>query len=249
MKIRQARILVGTCDGGHRQPVSHSDLNRFFAEIGRQIELQRHLDKRRASGFNVFRYIEPDENKLSDILADLLNPTGRHGQGDLFLRLLFQQLGLNSDPGHTKGATVRREAPTHGIQKYRRRMDVFIEAGALLAIENKIDALEQSDQVKDYLSHLRHCTKHTSKDRVLIYLTPDGRRPKSIDRGACDEAQACGALRCWSYQVELRKWLEACRKQCKAQRIKNFLADFMDYIESHLKREPVTNNQEETDED
>lgn len=249
ISARMESVATPSAPGAPRLPVGHSGLNRFFAAADHRIELQRRLDKRRASGFNVFRLIEPDENKLSDILAGLLDPTGDHGQGDLFLRLLFQQLGHGSDPGHTKGATVRREAPTHGIHKYRRRMDVFVEAGVLLAIENKIDALEQSDQIKDYLEHLRYCTKRNRKDVLLVFLTPNGRRPKSIDRGACDEAEACGALRCWSYQVELREWLAACRQQCKAPRIQDFLADFMDYIESHLKRKPETDNEEETDED
>jgi hypothetical protein len=34
---------------------------------------------RLATGFNVFHLIEPDENKLSDILAGLLDPKGSHG--------------------------------------------------------------------------------------------------------------------------------------------------------------------------
>src|SRR5207237_4404982 len=119
----------------------------FFDTINHRVELaeaqQRRIDKRRATGFNVFHLIEPDENKLSDILADLLDPKGGHGQGDLFLRLLFKQLGLGSNPKLTKNATVQREAPTHGILKYRRRIDVFVEAAALLVIENKLDSLEQ----------------------------------------------------------------------------------------------------------
>ena len=149
--------------GSSRPLVARPELEHFFASVNHRVELaetqQRRIDKRRATGFNVFHLIEPDENKLSDILADLLDPKGDHGQGDLFLRLLFKQLGLGSDAKLTKNATVQREAPTHGILKYRRRMDVFVEAGALLVIENKLDSLEQRDQVKDYLEHLQRCTR------------------------------------------------------------------------------------------
>ena len=137
------------------------ELAHFFVSVRHRVEMaeaqQRHIDKRRATGFNVFHPIEPDENKLSDILADPLDPKGDHGQGDLFLRLLFKELGLGSDAKLTKNATVLREAPTHGILKYRRRMDVFVEARAWLVIENKLDSLEQRDQVKDYLEHLQQC--------------------------------------------------------------------------------------------
>ena len=78
--------------------VSHAELRPFFAAVSHCAERaevqQRRRDKRLATGFNVFDLIEPDENKLSDILADLLDPKGSHGQGDLFLRLLLQQLDL-----------------------------------------------------------------------------------------------------------------------------------------------------------
>ena len=155
------------------------ELEHFFAAVNHAVERaeaqQRRIDKRLATGFNVFHLIEPDENKLSDILADLLDPKGDHGQGDLFLRLIFKQLGLGAHAKLTKNATVQREAPTHGIQKYRRRMDVFVEAGALLAIENKLDSPEQRDQVKDYLEHLQQCAR--GRQTRLIYLTPDGRPP------------------------------------------------------------------------
>ena len=157
--------------GSSRPLVARSELSHFFISINRRVELaeaqQRRRDKRHATAFNVFNLIEPDENKLSDILADLLDPEGEHGQGDLFLRLLFKQLGLGSSANLTKKATVHREASTHGIMKYRRRMDVFVDAGALLAIENKVDAVDQQDQVKHYLEHLQYCSRGNRKKSVL----------------------------------------------------------------------------------
>jgi hypothetical protein len=196
---------------GSSRLVVQSELAHFFSSVNHRVELaetqQRRIDKRRATGFNVFHLIEPDENKLSDILADLLDPKGDHGQGDLFLRLLFKQLGLNSTAKLTQHATVQREAPTHGILKYRRRMDVFVEAGALLAIENKVDTLDQKDQVKHYLEHLQFCTRGNGKKSVLIYLARNRQRPMSIDLALFEEAKVCGRLRCWSYEDDLHEWL------------------------------------------
>jgi hypothetical protein len=218
--------------------LAQSELKDFFASIRNRVEhakaQQRRIDKQRATGFNVFHLIEPDENKLSDILADLLHPEGGHGQGDLFLRLLFKQLGLGSHVKLTKGATVQREAPTHGILKYRRRMDVFVEAGALVVIENKVDSLEQVDQVKDYLDHLQQCAQ--GRQIRLIYLTPDGRSPESLHPTVFDQEQSIGRLCCWSYQGQLHTWLESCRRACEAQKISHFLSDFIVYIESVLRR-------------
>jgi len=244
MELAQTNVAYGSS----RQPVTRRALEDFFASVKHRVELaeiqQRRIDKRRATGFNVFHLIEPDENKLSDILANLLDPKGDHGQADLFLRLLFKQLGLGSEL--TKNATVQREAPTHGILKYRRRMDVFVEAKALLVIENKLDSLEQRDQVKDYLEHLRQCCR--GREIRLIYLTPDGRPPESLQPSVIEQEQSIGKLHCWAYQNQLRIWLESCRRDCEAQKICDFLSDFIAYIESALKRESEDILEEEADE-
>ena len=227
-------------------PLDLPELKRFFTATNHRVQqaetLQRRLDKRRATGFNVFDLIEPDENKLSDILADLLDPEGDHGQGDLFLRLLFKQIDFDLAANRTIHATVKREAPTHGIQKYRRRIDVLVEADVMLAIENKLDSLDQRDQVKDYLEYLRRHTHSSHKQAKLIYLTPNGRPPESLEQAALDEAKASGGFLCWSYQKELHEWLAECRKQCMAPKICHFLSDFSAYIVSGLRREPVTND-------
>lgn len=235
--------------GGSSRLVGQQEVEQFFAAVDHRVTLaetrQRRIDKRQASGFNVFDMIEPDENKLSDILRMLLDPSGDHGQGDLFLRLLLKQLKLHTGPGQTTRAIVRREAPTYGILKWRRRMDVLVEAGVLVAIENKVDSLEQPDQVKDYLEHLRRCTAGRSGQNTLIYLTPDGRPPDSLTSAVLKRQMANGRLHCWSYPKQLRSWLESCRQECEAARICGFLGDFMNYIESTLEREAEIGLEEE----
>lgn len=233
--------------------VNASTLDRFFSAISRQSELaevkQRLLNQREATAFNVFDFIEPDENKLSDVLAMLLDPKGDHGQGDLFLRLLFKQLGIHRDTRDTTGAIVRREATTHGIIKHRRRMDVLIDAGALVAIENKIDSLEQPKQVEDYLEHLLQSARGRLSLNCLIYLTPNGRHPESLSAVRLKQELTDGRLHCWSYHRELRAWLENCRRDCAARRIQDFLSDFMTYADVELKREAMSNLEAETDEE
>jgi len=68
-------------------------------------------------------------------------------------------------------------------------------------------------------------------------LTLDGHKPTSLDALALKTHEQNKRLHCWSYQGRLRNWLEDCRKNCEAQTIKNFLADFLAYIELELKRE------------
>jgi hypothetical protein len=239
------------------EATSQVELEQFFAAVGRQVDQaevrQRRIDRKLATGFNVFDLIEPEENKLSDVLADLLDPKGNHGQGDLFLRLFFEQLGLGSGARLTNDATVRREALTHFIPNDRRRIDVLVEARALiLAIENKKDSPEQPDQVKDYLEHLDECSRASAISSILIYLTLNGRPPKSLKSLTLTERQQhqdAARLKCWSYQVDLRDWLMKCGDKCKAPKICHFLWDFIAYIETKLKRESENNEEDEADEE
>jgi hypothetical protein len=248
---------TGLAHGSSRLPVEQRELERFFADINYRVHLaetlKRQLDVRLATGFNVFDLIEPDENRLSDVLAGLLDPKGNHGQGDLFLRLLFERLGLGSDAKlRTKDATVRREAPMRGTREDHRRMDVFVNAGVLLAIENKVDSPEQQDQVSDYLVDLERlcpCSPGQPIQNTLIYLTPDHRSPESLSETELEKHQKSGRLHCWSYQDDLRDWLDACRRDCEAQKIRDFLSDFIAYIESDLKRESEGSQEKEDNED
>jgi hypothetical protein len=254
-----SRIQMGQTDlahGSSRPPVDQCELERFFADVNYRVHLAEilrcQLDMRLATGFNVFDLIEPDENKLSDVLAGLLNPKGAHGQGDLFLRLIFERLNLHPDAELTKIATVQREAPMRGTRKDHRRMDVFVNAGVLLVIENKVDSPEQQDQVSDYLVDLERrcpCPPGQPIQNTLIYLTPDQRSPESLSQSELENHEKSGRLHCWGYQDALRDWLDACRRDCQAQKIRDFLSDFIAYIESALKRESEANQEQQDNED
>jgi hypothetical protein len=249
IRVRMEQTDTNFAQDSSSPLVRVSEVEKFFFDIKHKVELQqRRHDRQWATSFNVFDFIEPDENKLSDVLAWLLDPRESHGQGDLFLRLLFKQLGLGADAKLTMNAMVQREAPTFGIEKYRRRMDVLVEAGEWLVIENKVDSPEQQEQVKDYLEHLHRCTRNRPIQSTLIYLTPDGRWPESLRPAALKKYEESGRLHCWNYQVELRSWLKDCRRDCEAQKIRIFLTDFIAYIESVLKREYENKQEKEPDE-
>lgn len=131
-------------------------------------------------------------------------------------------------------------------------MDIFVDAGVLLAIENKVDSPEQQYQVSDYLVDLERrcpCPPGQPIQNTLIYLTRGRRSPDSLDDSELEHYQKSGRLHCWSYQDEIRDWLEVCRRDCEAQKIRDFLSDFIAYIESDLKRESESNQEEEDDED
>jgi hypothetical protein len=221
--------------------IDFQSLGQFFNDAADVIALaghrQQELDRTQATRFNVFDLIEPDENRVSDIVADLLDPVGRHGQGTLFLSLLFEELVSKIGHDSAMPAKIVREAPTLGIQKFRRRIDILVETDVLLAIENKIDSPEQWEQVKDYLEYLRVHSNNWRTPALLVYLTPNGRSPSSVVGTELADYQANNRLVCWSYERELSKWLNRCSSECKADKIRHFLVDLIAYIDSVLKRE------------
>ena len=82
-----------------------SERQRGFAQA------RRLYSDRLAPEFNPFDFIAPNEIKLSRILAWLLNPKEKHGQGARFLRLLPDILSKPAWPlGTPEGAETRTEA-------------------------------------------------------------------------------------------------------------------------------------------
>jgi hypothetical protein len=211
-----------------------ASVSNFFRQLALKIEIakstQKQLDVYLATGMNIVRdYVQPDENRISHMLADLLTPDGPHGQGSVFLELFLRQ------DGHSD-MTVAADLTT--IREYRarsRRIDILLDfAGKkAIAFENKTFADDQPNQIKDYCEHLQ---RTFPEGYVLYYLTRTGGKPPahSVDKETCVKLTTARNLRCISYQVEIRSWLEACFKECKAEKVRWLLRDFIDFIDKGL---------------
>lgn len=159
--------------------------------------------------FNVFTTLleAHDEVRLhTRFLHNLINPAGTHDCGALFLNLFFQTLAelpprdaagnpLAWDPVPTDAAwSIGKEVPVAEGQ-----MDLLLEcAGCGIAIENKIWAGEQPDQLKRYATYLQR--RHRAGG-ILLYLTLDGKEAAS--HGGADYLRI-------SYREHILAWLEKC---------------------------------------
>lgn len=151
------------------------ELQRFFGGLTPRLEtarmLEHELDRQLARPFNALDYLRTDELGLSRIVADLLNPQGKHCQGAMFLKLLLDSLGFDVQDRLDAARVVVEKAI-----KGDRRLDVWVDINGqyCLAIENKPYAGDQPNQVKDYLDWLK--SKYQQKF-MLIYLSPKGEPP------------------------------------------------------------------------
>ena len=223
------------------QAEQDDELRRFFAEAAPRLEtaqaLDDELDRQLARRFNVFDYLRTDELGFSRMIADLLDPGGKHGQGAAFLKLFVEKLEFAKNVDVAK-AKVQTELEIHR----GRRIDIVVEINDehCLAIENKSNyAADQVDQVKDYLSWLK---KYANS--LLVYLSPHGDGPKeeSVSLEVLErEAQRFAILPCAASDAlnddfkqfrrgsSLVDWLADCRRNCDVDRLRWYLREVETY--------------------
>lgn len=214
-------------------------LNNFFNELSFRAELfkqtKKQADRYLSSDFNVFDLIWPDENKLSDIIADILNTEGTHGQKEVFVEIFvafLKEKGLAFDNDNFE---VKREYCCDG------KIDILLSGKKFaIIIENKPFADDQKDQIKRY----KDCISKSFGERTaVIYLNKNKNNPTpySIPEDELNNLIEEKRFATVSY-YEFSKFLKLCYQKCESQKFRYFLADFIDYIENNFEKEEVNDN-------
>lgn len=157
-------------------------LERFVINNDELLELEERVGR-----FNIFDAlgVVRQEIRHSNFLAWLLDPAESHGQGQLFLKAILMDLlretpienrplsPIGLDGVDLTGVEVRREW---------RNIDILIvahEPAIVIAIENKIDAGEHSNQLARYEKVVR--TAFPNHQPMFVFLTPEGDEPSEED--------------------------------------------------------------------
>jgi hypothetical protein len=158
--------------------------------------------------YNIFKiaHISEKEVSMCRIIADLLNPKGKHYKGDLYLKLFWGIISAkigNPINLNTPDAKVYTEYSTDA----QRRIDIVIEDGnVFIPIEVKIWAGEQADQVKDYAKYSR--AKNKGRNIPVLFLTRDGKASETAD----DEEYVS-----ISFKKDIVSWLKLCLKETETE--------------------------------
>lgn len=227
-----------------------TDLVEFFNGLEGHLQLfsqyKQEMDKYLSTDFNVIDYTPQDENTLSDIIADLLNPDGGHGQGNIFLLSFLDVLSdenihnNSSLPGavnivqkiirnRESPLAVDRERATANLSNSKRRMDIVIDCGdATVVLENKPYAIDQEAQLSDYVADAR---QRKSK-YIIVYISGDGSVPSeaSISTDQRETLIEQGLFFAISYSEHLVKWLERCIRESESEKLRWFLRDLISFI-------------------
>ena len=123
--------------------------------------------------FNITGFVS-DEVKVCRMLAEILNPEGKHGCGAMFLESFMKGvLSLDFEPQELNEAWVYTECHT----EQDRRIDIVIETTKrFIPIEVKLYATDQKGQCKHYYEYADSMNKPVKS--LVYYLTLDGHLPQ-----------------------------------------------------------------------
>jgi hypothetical protein len=159
--------------------------------------------------YNIFEiaHISEKEVIMCNVIANLLNPKGKHCKGDLYLKLFWDIVSAkfgNPINLNTPDAKIITEYSTDA----QRRIDIVIEDGnVFIPIEVKIWAKEQNGQVKDYAKYSR--AKNKGKNIPVLFLTLDGKASETAHKD--DEYVRI------SFKKDIVSWLKLCLKETETE--------------------------------
>lgn len=159
-------------------------------------------DTSTGENFNIFRTLCLNHNEVGvcRLLAELLSPTGSHGQGDIFLTSFCRQV-LHFEPksSELKAVRVHREFTLNSSQ----RIDIVIETPHyFLPIEVKIYAADQPGQIDAYWKTTKK--RQNSPKPTIYYLTLYGKEPSKESRLEVPTEN----IVCLSFAKDVLQWLE-----------------------------------------
>lgn len=215
-------------------------INKVSQKINALETAQALYGRQLAPKFNTFDYISTNELGLSQILADLLNPKGSHGQEEDFLRVFIEHCLPNVTENLTwlpfienlQQTKVFVEEITWKIGT-RRRMDIYLECKADdksygICIENKPYAADQFKQLEDYAEELK---KRNHKAWHLVYLSEYQDVPSeySIKPDDLNDLTVNNQFSAIKFS-DLIGWLKACQVECQNNSVTEFLAQLIKFI-------------------
>ena len=212
-----------------------AELESFFSGLSSYLDLASRFEAQAARfaapSFSIFKYFSTSEDDITKILRDLLDPRGDHAQGALYLQAFLAQLRLPfTVPEQELGrATIRTQVRT----PFNRRPDLLIEVPGrlVLGLENKINAADQHEQVKDYVEFVQS-RPQGHNNWAFVFLTLDGSppSPRSISPEARKELEKEHRLLCLSYRKEIHDWLQSCIGPCRAESVRAFVTDMSAWV-------------------
>ncbi|MBO7144148.1 MAG: PD-(D/E)XK nuclease family protein [Salinivirgaceae bacterium] len=202
--------------------------------ILQQEKVKKDESLKRGERFSIFETLGVAHYEVthSTIIASFLDPKGKHGQGDKFLKLFLSTIGDKTD-FNTEKSTVTTEFPFDNG-----RMDILIEddQNKAIIIENKIYAGDQSEQLKRYRDYAVNQYKNGFS---LYYLTLDGHE---ASLNSADGVK----YECVSYRRDILNWLEnSIKESATTPLVRETIIQYRNHIKQLTRQDMETISKDE----
>lgn len=179
------------------------------------------------------------ETKLSEIFAFLMKSDGSHGQGTKYLKLFLDMLFQKYEQfpriiaDQAKKIDVRTEVRTTGD----RRADFIVTIdNFMMLFENKPWAADGDKQISDYADHIK------GREAAILYICDDDPEENSISKEGLEELRKKDQFFRISFS-EIASWIKSCIQDTRPDKVRSFLYEFYEFLESEFMNTKVQTNQ------
>ena len=199
-----------------------NELNIILRELYEALDTEGDGNKQ---SFNLFTVlgVEHKEVIICRFLGEMLDPRGSHGLGAYPLYSFVREVLGHRD--FTEEEAARSEVVLEECITGDRRVDIVIHAEShVFPIEAKIDSGDRDSQLYDYYKYFFG----KDPEKQIYYLTPEGRMPSEVSRGALSELNVIPL----SFSGHIRHWLEGVIKERGSENagVKLVLGQFLEII-------------------
>lgn len=179
-------------------------INKLLFTAGSIIDKYESIARETGRSFNIFEVTRTEDKEVvvCRVLAELLNPKGRHSQGGAYLKLFMDEC-LDIHDAISDDEIEKMQVSSERMTDKGRPIDLVIEGnGRFIPIEVKIYAADQTAQCYDYCMYAR--TKDVNAR--LFYLTLFGYEPSDDSKGNLTDDD----IVLLSFDAHILAWLEKC---------------------------------------
>jgi len=222
-----------------------SVLNKKYSELLIERDLKNQTEAWDFSLFDIITVRRPEENLHSPLIAELLNPSGFHGQQDLFYKLFLNEvIGEEKakkfiNPSFKEYLTISEEYVKNDID--RGEVDITIKSvncqnRFAIIIENKWDSGDScTDQLFKYYTNFTnpYGKAYTDDNLLVLYLTKYGKNPTKVERKEFETFLSKNIGINYfpiSYFKNIRNWLEQCISHCESQKVRIIIEQYLNHI-------------------
>jgi len=228
VKARQYILLTGYTMDSH--------IKKLLSKLIRDPVLEElELKLKKPNLFYILKF-QTAEIRHSNFLAWLLNPTGSHGLGDLFLKRFLKDIFSSKVYDWIDEFSVDQlDLSSVEIRRERENIDLLLIFNHfVICVENKIGAHEHSNQLHKYVRVSK--SLFPNHKRAFVYLTPYGMVPA--------ERKDAEVYQVYSY-YDLSRQIESLLElhgDSLPLRIRHYIEDYLVVIRREIMKEDAANS-------